>query len=108
MALELAQDLFQLDKTDLGVELTSRIAPEVVWRFELDGDVSIRRIEDPQRVHSLCYYFGGSDLPAADACIAAALLAVTDEADFVYSMFGVTGPTARNRLRGVVGLEHLN
>lgn len=109
-ALQLARDLFDLDEDDPGIELVSELVPGAIWRFDLDGKVSVYREGYPGGERSLCYWFhsGSETLPGADNIIAAALLAVTDEFDFARRILQAQDYSelqTGNKLRTMIGLS---
>lgn len=111
-ALILARELFDLDEYDPGIEVVSELVPGAIWRFDFAGEISIYRDGYPEGLRELCYWFhtGEVHLPGADNAIAAALLAVTDEAKFALRILnpipGGRGMPVNTKIRKLIGLPH--
>lgn len=92
-AAALATELFGLDGFDWGVELQSTFHSEVFYRFDfVHGEIGVRgRFADTSEM-DWCFFFDDVDMPQADGMIAAALLAASDETDFIYRMKGLGAP----------------
>lgn len=106
-ALALAAELFGLDTRDRGVDLQSTIHSEVFYRFDfVEGSIGIRGRFHNRPSYHLCFYFNEPPaMPTADGMIAAALLAASNETDFLLRM--VAGRPAEQHQRMLAKMAEL-